>query len=93
MKFIITLSDATEHTLHLPVLDSITWDEFMRLELVQDLLLLNPTLSIIDVSPEGMPDRFTDAQAMAHQLEHQGLRKGVSAKGAPVYFEDDFTED
>lgn len=93
MKFIITLSDETEHTLHLPVLDSISWADFMQLALVKDLLLLNPGLTVMDITPEGMPDRFTDAQAMALQLEHQGLRKGVTAKGAPVYFEDDFIED
>ena len=50
----------TEHDLDLPVTAEITWHDFEQLALVKDLLLMNPTMRLHDVTPDGMPDRFTE---------------------------------
>lgn len=57
----------TEHTLDLPVTPEITWHDFERLEQVQNLLLMNPTMTLHDVTPDGMPDWFTDEEQMLNQ--------------------------
>ena len=57
----------TEHTLDLPVTPEITWHDFERLEQVQNLLLMNPTMRLHDVTPDGMPDWFTDEEQMLNQ--------------------------
>ena len=66
MKYIITLSNdhgaMLEETLDLPVEDTITWHDFSQLRLVKDLVLANPSMQIIDITPEGMPDIFTQEQ-------------------------------
>lgn len=71
MKYhLILINDhgfCSEHTLDLPVTPEITWHDFERLELVQNLLLMNPTMTLHDVTPDGMPDWFTDEEQMLNQ--------------------------
>ena len=56
-----------EHSLDLPVTPEITYYYFERLELVKDLLLMNPTMQLLDVTPEGMSDWFSDEQLLINQ--------------------------
>lgn len=51
-----------EHELDLPVTPEITYRDFERLPRIQELLLMNPTMKLHDVTPEGMPDRYTDEE-------------------------------
>lgn len=60
----------SEHTLELPVTDEIKWHDFVRLEQVRELLLLNPTMWLQDVTPEGMPDSFSDEEWFLLQKQH-----------------------
>jgi hypothetical protein len=57
----------TEHDLDLPVTPEITYYDFERLKEVKELLLMNPTMRLHDVTPDGMPDWFTDEEMMARQ--------------------------
>jgi hypothetical protein len=57
----------TEHLLDLPVTPEITYYDFERLKEVKELLLMNPTMRLHDVTPDGMPDWFTDEEMMARQ--------------------------
>jgi hypothetical protein len=92
MKYIITLSNEhgamLEETLDLPVEDSITWADFVQLRLVKDLILTNPSMQIIDITPQGMPDTFTSEQMLANSLKQQGLRKGQNVLGQTTYQEE-----
>jgi hypothetical protein len=56
------------HEMELPVSPEITYHDFERLELVKELLLLNPTMRLQDVTPDGMPDKFTDEEQMSRQI-------------------------
>ena len=56
-----------EHDLDLPVTPEITYYDFERLKEVKELLLLNPTMRLQDVTPDGMPDRYTDDEIMSNQ--------------------------
>jgi hypothetical protein len=60
----------------------------MAMRAVKELLLMNPTMSIIDVTPEGMPDRFTDEQQLTNQLTTMGIKRSRNEKGVSVYEED-----
>ena len=71
-----------EETLELPVSDDITWQDFVQLTLVKNLLLTFPSMQLVDITPQDMPDRFTEADIMRIQLSHQGLRKQVSDLGS-----------
>ena len=70
-----------EQSLNLPITDQANWDEFMAMRAVQDLLLMNPTMTILDVTPNGMPDRFTDEQQLTNQLTAMGIKKSRNEKG------------
>lgn len=74
-----------EETVDLPVEDSITWQDFSQLAKVKDLLLLNPTMRLHDVTPDGMPSWYTDDQLLRIMLHHQGIRKTQNDSGATVY--------
>jgi len=76
-----------EYTLDLPVDPEITWKDFEGLSQVKNLLLLNPTMKILDVTPEGMPDRFTDEQQMLNQFHNMGIKRSRNEKGVSVYEE------
>ena len=76
-----------EETLDLPVEDSVTWHEFAQLAPVKDLLLLNPTMTLWDVTPDGMPSWYTDEQLLTLTLKNMGQRKTRGSKGEPVYEE------
>jgi len=86
MKYILTLINdmgmIAEETLELPVSDDITWQDFVQLTLVKNLLLTFPSMQLVDITPQDMPDRFTEADIMRIQLSHQGLRKQVSDLGS-----------
>ena len=82
-----------EETLSLPVSAEIAWEDFICLFDVKNLLLEHPTMWLQDVTPDGMPDRFTDEQHLRNQLEHQGIRKTFNNQGAPRYEEVDNTTD
>jgi hypothetical protein len=71
-----------EETVSLPVSDDISWQDFVQLAAVKNILLINPSMQLVDVSPEGMPDRFNEGDIMRIQLSHQGLRKQVSELGS-----------
>ena len=66
-----------EYTLDLPVTPEITWQDFESLTPVRELLLLNPTMCLQDVTPDGMPDQFTDDEQMTIQQGHMGSSKLV----------------
>jgi len=89
MKYILTLITADglalEETLDLPVDDTITWADFVNLRSVKELLLLHPHMTLIDVTPEGMPDSFTDAEQQQRQLANMGLKKTHAIGHAPEY--------
>ena len=89
MKYHLTLINPEgfmlEETLDLPVEDSITWQDFTQLRKVRDLLLLNPTMRLHDVTPDGMPNWYTDDQLLRITLHHQGIRKTQGATGVTVY--------
>jgi hypothetical protein len=57
----------SEHTLDLPVSPETTYYDFERLPQVRELMLLNPTMTLHDVTPDGMPDRYTDEEIMSRQ--------------------------
>jgi hypothetical protein len=63
MKYhITTLTDMgvfETHVLDLPVDDSITWPDFVNLTPVRQL-----TGQIVDITPDGMPDQFTDPEQL-----------------------------
>ena len=93
MKYIITLINTSgimlEETLDLPVEDTISWTDFVQLRLVKDLLLTNPSMEIIDITPVGMPNSYSAEQQLINTLRHQGLRKGQNAMGHTSYEEQD----
>jgi hypothetical protein len=97
MKYIITLINSegimSEHTLQLPVSSDIQWHDFVALSQVKNLLLMNPTMTILDVTPEGMSDRFTDEQMMANQLAAMGIKTTKNQKGITVYESDSDSDD
>ena len=74
-----------EHTLDLACTDEATWAEFMQQAKVKDLMLMNPTMTILDVTPEGMPDWFSDAEQQSRQLANMGLKKTQAIGHAPEY--------
>ena len=92
MKFHITLINdqgiMSEHSLDLPITDDATWAEFIKLEAVKDLLLMNPTMTILDVTPDGMPDTFSDGEIMFRQLKNFGIRAVREPNKQTVYEED-----
>jgi hypothetical protein len=51
-----------EEALELPVTPEISWSDFEQLKAVKELLLANPTMHLQDVTPRGMPDKFTEEQ-------------------------------
>jgi hypothetical protein len=48
-------------------------------------------MRLVDVTPDGMPDSFTDAEQQQRQLANMGLRKSINNQGAPQY--EDIDED
>ena len=89
MRYEITLTNSEgvviEETMDLPVADTVTWEEFEQVAEVKELLLTNPSMRIIDITPEGMPRLFTDGEATLIQLRHMGLRQKVTDKGQLAY--------
>ena len=79
MKYHLTLMNTEgtmlEHTVDLPVTPEITWQDFEQLTPVRELLLLNPTMRLQDVTPDGMPKEFTDDEWMTLQQRHMGGAK------------------
>jgi hypothetical protein len=99
MKYHLTLINTdgfmVEETLDLPVDDTIQWEDFVQLRGVRECLLLHPTMKLIDVTPDGMPDWFSDEEKMTRQLANMGLRKSTTDRGAPQYEDidqDDLTD-
>ena len=76
-----------EHSLDLPITDNANYDEFMQLESVRDLLLMNPTMRVQDVTPDGIPDWFSDAEQQSRQLANMGMKKTQVVGYAPEYQE------
>ena len=95
MKYHLTLINTegfmVEETLDLPVDDTIQWADFVQLGRVRECLLMHPTMRLIDVTPDGMPESFTDAEQQQRQLANMGLRKSINDQGAPQY--EDIDED
>ena len=76
-----------EHSLDLACTDGATWAEFIALPAVKDLQLMNPTMKILDVTPDGMPDWFSDAEQQSRQLANMGMKKTQVVGYAPEYQE------
>ena len=74
-----------EQTLDLPVDDTANYSEFMSMSAVKDLLIMNPTMTLVDVTPDGMPDSFSDEERMRRQLLNMGIKKSLKENGAPEY--------
>jgi hypothetical protein len=78
MIFHITLVNSEgimlEQSLDLPITDDATYEQFMQLASVKELLLMNPTMTILDVTPDGMPDWFSDGDMMLRQLTNFGIK-------------------
>ena len=93
MNFLITLINdegfLIEESLRLPISQEATWDDFMAMRSVRDLLLMNPTMTVIDVTPEGMPAWFTDEQQLTRQLQNMGIKKSQNERGQSVYTDDE----
>jgi hypothetical protein len=89
MKYTLTLiNDAGfmhEETLDLPVEDTIGWEDFVQLSLVRECLLMHPAMKLLDVTPHGMPDWFSDAEQQQRQLANMGLKKTQAIGHAPEY--------
>ena len=56
-----------EESVSLPVSDDITWADFVQLSQVKNVLLMNPTMRLLDVSPWDMPASFTDEEQRQRQ--------------------------
>lgn len=91
MKYHLTLINPAgvlvEHTVNLPVEDTITWQDFVQLRAVLDVMLMNPTCELVDVTPDGMSDWYTDAEAMSRQIELMGFKKSFTTSGQAMYSE------
>lgn len=65
MKYQISLLNNqgfyTEHELDLPVKSDITWEDFVNLRAVKDLVLQNPNTTIIDITPEDLHEDTSDS--------------------------------
>ena len=89
MKYHLTLINTdgfmVEETLDLPVEDTIVWEDFVQLGKVRECLQMHPTMQLVDVSPDGMPDSFSDDERLRRQLANMGLRKSINNQGAPQY--------
>lgn len=89
MKYIVTLITTDgltmEETLDLPVEPTISWSDFVSLSAVRELTLLNPHMTVCDVSPWDMPASFTDEQMKTIQLSNMGLRRNQVEGYAPKY--------
>jgi len=83
MKYHIRTESGSEVTLTLPITPEATWLQFCSLPEVQFLG------AIQDVTPEGMPVRFTDEEALMRQLANMGYKKSRKDNGQPVYEEID----
>ena len=97
MKYHLTLSNTEgfiiEESMDLPVNDTANWAEFMSMSAIKELLLMNPTMTIVDVTPDGMPDWFTDEEKMTRQLANMGIKKTLNAKGVSEYADIDLDTD
>jgi hypothetical protein len=74
-----------EETVDLPVEPEISWNDFENLTQIKHLLLLNPTMRLHDVTPDGMPDRFTDEQQINNQLANMGIKRTRNLHGVSEY--------
>lgn len=71
MIYHITTVDYVTHTLDLPLEDTDSLNAFEQHPQVKAL-----GLPVIDITPDGMPDRYTDEEQMTITLRHQGIRRG-----------------
>jgi len=81
MKYHILTEQGSEVTLTLPITPEATWLQFCSLPEVRTLG------AIQDVTPEGMPVRFTDEEALMRQLANMGYKKSRKLNGQPLYEE------
>jgi hypothetical protein len=72
MIYHITTVDYTTHILDLPLEET---DSIQAFEQHPDVVALGQ--SVLDITPDGMPDRFTDEEMMTILLRHQGIRRGA----------------
>jgi hypothetical protein len=82
-----------EESLDLPLDDTANYTEFMQLPAVKELLLMNPTMRLQDVTPDGMPDWFSDEEKMTRQLVNMGIKKTLNSKGVSEYANIDLDTD
>jgi hypothetical protein len=81
MKYWITTESGRTVLLEVAVQQTVSWAEFVARPEVTDL-----GEAVIDVTPDGMPDRFSEEMRMACQLREMGLRREIPETGAPKYF-------
>ena len=74
-----------EETVDLAVTDDIKWHDFEQLAEVRLLLMRNPTMKLLDVTPDGMPSWYTDEQILTLTMKNMGQRKRLGSRGEPVY--------
>jgi hypothetical protein len=62
----------TAHTVVVDCDANSTWSAFEQQQPVKQLLHLHPNQTLYDVTPDGMPDWFTDEQELSNQRAHMG---------------------
>lgn len=72
MLYHITTVDYITHTLDLPLEETDSLEAFEQHPEIRAL-----GQPILDITPDGMPDRFTDEEMMTILLRHQGIRRGA----------------
>jgi hypothetical protein len=65
----------TTHTIDVDCDALSTWSAFAQQQPVKQLLLLHPNQTLYDVTPDGMPDWFTDEQELSNQRAQMGDSK------------------
>jgi hypothetical protein len=87
MKYHIVTESGSEVTLDLPISPEATWLQFCSLPEVK---ILGP---LLDITPDGMPDRWTEDEWMIMTIRNMGYKKSRKDNGQPLYEEIDEVDD
>jgi len=83
MKYHITTERGVETTLDLQISPEATWLQFCSLPEVE---ILGP---ILDITPDGMPDKYTDEELLTLTIRNMGYKKSRKDTGTSLYEEID----